>query len=172
MNLELLNQALDVNKGIVNTLFGTTINIESLSLNDQIKAMEYFMDGELHLTIYEIPKSTEEINVHFRLKKGHLDMPVGYLALPSLRKATKKSSSNGWASVLKWAVEDALKPRPSEKLSLGNKSATLFAIKNFHNKENITLIKKASAPLPEKYNTLNKIFDSLPLEKYKPFTVE
>lgn len=170
MNIQSLYLAIQENREIIkDTNFSISLDKKDLEL--QIQVLDFLIDGGIvQINFYTPDKSTEQPFAHFCLVKGGLEVNLGCLRFPSIRKPKEK---RGMAYLVDSFVKDMLSPKSSVSMSRDNGSMILYVVSKKLNLDEYKLINGydyRNIKIPEKYDSVEKVLDCLDflsLEKFR-----
>lgn len=169
-NLKSLEEQLLLNAKFLKLLKNRQmISLSDYSYQEQVEVLDYMMDqGKVEVEVRVPSKVTDNALAHFYLVKGVFYLSLGHIDLPSLRKSTKRES--GLAYLFRTSFQSILQA-DSEALKVENKTLLAYVLMREEQISsfevlNATFNKKPTDPLPEKYNSWEKIKELIPVEEW------
>lgn len=168
-NLINLNEQLKVNENILDPMTSSqSIEIESLSFDDQKKIISYFLDGTLHISVHVPEKPTESSLAQLKIKKDLIHIRIGNVNLPSLKEPNKKGNE---LQQLDRTFIGTLLTQKSINLKSLNKTLLAYVLMEENIPSKIRLIngswnKLPNDKLPEMFDSWEKIRSLIPAEKW------
>lgn len=168
MNIENLYLAAQENQDLIkdSTL---SISLDKKDLELQIQALDFLIDGGVvQINFYTPDKSTEQPFAHFCLVKGSLEVNLGCLRFPAIRKSKEK---RGMAYLVDTYL--SFRPQASVSMSRDNGSMILYVLSKKLNLGDYRLINGYAyrkVQIPPKYDSVEKVLDCLDflsLEKFR-----
>ena len=168
-NLINLNEQLKINENILDPMTSSqSIEIESLSFDDQKKILSYFLDGTLHISVHVPEKPTEASLAQLKIQKDLIHIRIGNVNLPSLKEPNKKGNE---LQQLDRTFIGTLLTQKSINLKSLNKTLLAYVLMEENIPAKIRLIngswnKLPNDKLPEMFDSWEKIRSLIPAEKW------
>ena len=170
MNITNLYQAAQENKELIKDST-ISISLEKKPLEIQIQALDFLIDGGIvQINFYTPDKSTDQPFAHFCLVKGALEVNLGCLRFPAIRKPKAK---RGMAYLVDEFARGLFSPKESVSMSRDNGSMILYVLSKKLNLDDYSLINGYAyrkVQMPTQYDSVEKVLDCLDflsLEKFR-----
>ena len=171
MNIQNLYLAIEENRNLIKDS-SLSLDINKKDLSTQKEVLDFLCEnGIVEINFYTPEKTTEEPFAHFCLVKGGLEVNIGMLKFPSVRKAKQK---RGWDYIISEFAKDILAPQPSENLSRENGSMLLYVLQKKTKLDEYKLINGYAyrkVKLPTQYDSVEKVMSHVNVEKLEKFKV-
>lgn len=168
-NLISLNEQLKINENILAPMKSCqSIEIESLSFDDQKEIISYFLDGTLYISVHVPEKITESSLAQLKIQKDLLYIRLGNINLPSLKEPNVKD--NKLQQLDRTFIGTLLTQRSINLKSL-NKTLLAYVLMEKNIPDKIRLIngswnKLPNDKLPDLFDSWEKIRSLIPAEKW------
>lgn len=165
MNLKKLNNAIEKNKTLLSSEIPISLNVDGLPLSEQIKALEYFKQGNLELMLMFPSKKTSPFTVHAILKKDNLSINVGAVSLPALKELKKDALTSLFLEVFRGTKIY----RPTENLNRNNRSLLVYTL-GMMKESSYSLVKgplDGVKEFPKEYDSVGKVLAAMDLAQYQ-----